>query len=117
MDLRQRSVPGVLQHLLSKLGCAHLAGHSMQGLAAIVASKLAQRAARVVLIIDEVDQLISRRSGQVGSGALSLETLFSLPQLPGAPPIALIAIANAVDLLERTAVSPHSLNCSTILFE
>jgi len=43
--------------------------------------------------------------------------LFSLPRLPGAPAIAIVAIANAVDLFERTAVLSRSLNCGTLLFE
>jgi len=117
MDLTQRSVPGVLQRLLDKMGCARVAGRSMQGLAAVVASNLARLGARVVIVVDEIDQLISRGTGKAASGALSLETLFNLPRLPGAPAVGIVAIANAVDLLERTTLLSPSLNCSTLLFE
>merc|ERR1719272_1042982 len=114
MDLSQRSVPGVLQRLLDKMGCPRVAGRSMQGLASMVASGLARLGARVVIVVDEVDQLVSRGKANAASGALSLETLFSLPKLLGAPAVAIVAIANAVDLLERIVVS---LNCGTLLFE
>jgi Cdc6-like AAA superfamily ATPase len=117
MDLTQRSVPGVLHRLLAKLGVARPAARSMQGLAALAASKLSSFSSRVVIVVDEVDQLISRSGGQAASGALSLETLFSLPHLPNAPAVAIIAIANAVDLLERTVVLSRSVRCRTLLFE
>jgi len=118
MDLMQRSVPAVLQQLLLKInGSRATGGRSMQGLAALVASSLAESSRRVVIVVDEVDQLVSRSGSKAAAGALSLETLFSLPRLPGAPAVAIIAIANAVDLLERTVCFSSSLNCSTILFK
>jgi len=118
MDLNtQRSVSGVLQQLLLKINRPKAAGRSMQGLATLLASSLAESSRRVVIVVDEVDQLLSRSSSKAAAGALSMETLFSLPRLPGAPAIAIIAIANAVDLLERTACFSCSLNCSTLLFQ
>lgn len=117
MDLSQRSVSGVLQQLLLKMNLTRPAGRSMQGLATLTAAGLAQMSKRVVIVVDEVDQLLSRSAGKTAAGALSLETLFSLPQLPGAPAVAIVAIANAVDLLERSLCFSSSLNCKTILFE
>jgi len=117
MDLNtQRSVSGVLQQLLLKINGPKATGRSMQGLATLLASSLAKSSRRVVIVVDEVDQLLSRSSSKAAAGALSMETLFSLPRLPGAPAIAIIAIANAVDLLERTVCFSCSLNCSTLLF-
>jgi Cdc6-like AAA superfamily ATPase len=89
----------------------------MQGLASVVATNLARLAARVVIVVDEVDQLVSRGTGKAAAGAMSLETLFSLPRLPGSPAVAIVAIANAVDLLERTALLSTNWNCGTLLFE
>lgn len=118
MDLTQRSLSGVLQQLLLKMDGRRAPGMSMQGLAALVASGLAKVSKRVVIVVDEVDQLVSRAERKAAEGALSLETLFSIPRLLGAPAVAIIAIANAVDLLERTMMSDaSSMNCSTLLFE
>jgi len=117
MDLTQRSVTGVFQQLLLKMNRSRAAGRSMQGLATLTASQLAEISDRVVIVVDEVDQLVSRNSSKAAAGALSLETLFSLPRLPGAPAVAIVAIANAVDLLERTPMFSPSLSCSTLLFQ
>jgi Cdc6-like AAA superfamily ATPase len=114
MDLTQRSVAGVFQRLLEKLGCGRAAGKSLEGLAEAVASGLAQRASRVVLVVDEVDQLVSRT--RAGCGALSLESFFSLPRMPGAPAVAIIAIANQVDLLARTSAFTPGFGCKSLLF-
>lgn len=116
MYLTQRSVPGVLQCLLQKMGCTRLVGRSTHGLASVVASNLARMAARVVIIVDEVDQLVSKGSGRAASDASSLQALFDLARLEGAPAVAIVAIANSVDLLERTA-APSPTNCGTLLFE
>jgi Cdc6-like AAA superfamily ATPase len=114
MDLAQRSVTGVLQQLLAKMGQGRMASHSVSGLAAAVVSNFARTAGRIVLVVDEVDQLAGRGNGN--AGAISLETLFSLPRLPGAPAMAIIAIANAVDLLERIGVHAANLGCDSLLF-
>lgn len=116
MELAQRSVQGVLQQLLLKMNRSRPTGRSMQGLAQLAASGLAEVSKRVVIVVDEVDQLVSRSGSKAAACALSLETLFSLPRLPGAPAVAIVAIANQVDLLERTVVSSTGLNCSTLLF-
>jgi Cdc6-like AAA superfamily ATPase len=69
----------------------------------------------VVLVVDEVDQLV-KRSGSVETGC-ALETLFSLPLVADMPPMAIIGIANAVDLLNRS-VAPVSKGLATsLLFE
>lgn len=86
----------------------------MAGLAEAVASGLAQLGSRVILVVDEIDQLVSRT--RAGCGALSLESFFSVPQMPGAPAVAIIAIANAVDLLERTSAFTPGFGCKSLLF-
>jgi Cdc6-like AAA superfamily ATPase len=116
MDLTQRSVSGVFQRLLEKLGRGRASGKSMAGLAAAAASGLGELGSRVVLVVDEIDQLVSRSHGKAACGALSLETLFSLPRMAGAPALAIIAIANAVDLLERTSAFTPGFGCKSLLF-
>jgi len=117
MDLNQRTVSAVMQQLLMKVSGVRAPGLTMEGLASRAAAGLAAAAKRAVIVVDEVDQLISRSGSKAAAGALSLETLFSLPSLPGAPAVAVIAIANAVDLLERTTMFSSSFNCGSLLFE
>jgi len=155
MELRQRSVAGLLQHLAQlpprsssagvarsgpaggvssraagpreggacntepqahRTGCS---GRSGQGLLAAAAAGLAGLAPRVALLVDEVDQLVRRQptqtAGRLASGG-TLETLLSLPRLPGASSIALVAVANAVDLLERSAMPVAPGLCRSLLF-
>jgi len=80
--------------------------------AAAFGQQLARLGTSVVLIVDEVDQIVKRPAsrGDAGDVGAPLETLFSLPCTSGAPAVALIAIANSVDLLERTAVSVRSFS-------
>merc|ERR1719440_1184710 len=117
MDLTQRSVPGVLLRLMEKMGSRRCRGQSMQRLANDVACQLSSLGTRVAIVVDEVDQLVNRSAGKAAANSLALETLFAVPRLPGAPAVAIIAIANAVDLLERTAVRSANANCGTMLFE
>eukprot|EP00419_Tripos_fusus_P028842 CAMPEP_0172719668 /NCGR_PEP_ID=MMETSP1074-20121228/75637_1 /TAXON_ID=2916 /ORGANISM="Ceratium fusus, Strain PA161109" /LENGTH=484 /DNA_ID=CAMNT_0013545051 /DNA_START=152 /DNA_END=1606 /DNA_ORIENTATION=+ len=136
MELPQRSVTGLLQHIARKAlrqqgedVAAHHEGvrgastaspalRSCQGLAAQAVVRLAQLSSRVILIVDEVDQLFRHqglRTAAGGSGSLDL--LFSLHRLMGAPALAMIAIANAVDLLDRGTMPVTYGLCRTLLFK
>lgn len=115
MNLSQRSVPGLLSHMLQELSERVPRNLTTQGLMAAFVKRLAQLGDFFVIIVDEVDQIVQRR-GRSSPGD-SLSTLFSLPQLPGTPPLALVAVANAVDLLERSALPALSLGCDSLLFE
>jgi len=112
MDLSQRTVSSLLCHLGDKVGVRR-SGMTGQNLVAAVARGLAMLGGPIVIIVDEVDQLVG---GGPRAAAGPLPTLFSLPHVPGAPPIALFAIANAVDLLDRTLPAAN-LGCRTLLFE
>jgi len=122
MDLPQRSPTGLLRRILQDCGSAHRAAGTIHGLLGMVVEALAHLGGPVVLIVDEVDQLIRRGSGRAGSGrdsASGFDALLSLPSMPGAPHLAFIAIANAVDLLARGAATPTqaSQGCASLLFE
>jgi len=67
-----------------------------------------------VVIIDEVDQLVPRGSRARGHAG-DLDDLVSLTQQPGVPPMAIILIANAVDLLSRANLAMGG--CASLLFE
>lgn len=112
MELAQRTVSGLLCHLGQQVGI-RTSGLTGQNLVAALARGLAVLSGPIAIIVDEVDQLV-RGGLPIVSGPLS--TLLSLPHTPGAPPIALVAIANAVDLLDRT-LPPANRGCSTLLFE
>lgn len=109
-NLPQRSVAGLFQHLAGPSG----AGRTGQKLMAAAAEQLKRLGPSVVVIVDEADQLVSRQPAQA---AAALEALLSMPRLPGAPALALVAIANAVDLLQRTAVPLAQGRCTALLFE
>jgi len=114
MDLTQRSLTGLLMRLWDLCGL-HDKPPTRLGSAAFAAAfgqQLARLGTSVVLIVDEVDQIVKRPAsrGDAGDVGAPLETLFSLPCTSGAPAVALIAIANSVDLLERTAVSVRSFS-------
>mmetsp|Transcript_139132 Transcript_139132/g.259432 ORF Transcript_139132/g.259432 Transcript_139132/m.259432 type:complete len:502 (-) Transcript_139132:86-1591(-) len=115
MNLSQRSVPGLLSHLLQELCVQVPRNLTTQGLTAAFVTRLAQLGDFFVIIVDEIDQIVQRR-GRSSPGD-SLSALFSIPQLPGTPPLALVAVANAVDLLERTALPALGLGCDSLLFE
>merc|ERR1711988_1642303 len=65
-----------------------------------------------VVIVDEVDQLLPR--GSRGSSG-DLDDLVSLTQQQDVPPLAIILIANAVDLLTRANLGLG--RCASLLFE
>lgn len=67
-----------------------------------------------ILIVDEVDQLMPRGSRGSGSSG-DVDDLVSLAQQPGLPPVAIILIANAVDLLTRANLSLGG--CTSLLFK
>jgi Cdc6-like AAA superfamily ATPase len=67
-----------------------------------------------VVIVDEVDQLVPRGSRSSGSSG-DLDDIVSLTQQPGMPPVAIILIANAVDLLTRANLGLG--RCASLLFE
>lgn len=129
MDLAQRTPAGVL-HRISELASAQncsgdtrvakATSCSMQSIAVATTAQLTRLGPTIVLIADEVDQLVKKLKGNCNlrdGNNSALETLLSLPLLPGAPKIAIIAIANAIDLLERTII-PTSLNpFQSLLFE
>lgn len=114
-ELQKPSVESLLRRL-GHVGSIPLQlpkGASIASIAAAVTARLARLAPSVILIIDEFDQVIGSARGD--EPALEKE-LFGLHRLPGAPPLALFAIANAVDLLCRTAKLPPGL-CTSLLFE
>lgn len=115
MHLTQRSVSGLLSQMLQDLGARSSRSLSTNGLVSALVSRLAELDGSFVIIVDEVDQIVHRR-GRSNAGEC-LSSLFALPQLPGAPPLALVTIANAVDLLGRTSLPALSVGCDSLLFE
>lgn len=121
MSLQQRSIAGLLHRLMSISGSVRgLRRHaSISGLSTAVTERLAEAfgSSPILLVVDEVDQL-ARRSASQCQFAEAYETLFSLPRLPQAPLISIIAIANSVDLLKRdSAPSEDIARCESLLFE
>jgi len=127
MELQQCSLPGLLLRIIDACLAAapsasiqHMTARSPLSAIISAATKgLAALGGPVVLIIDEVDQLVRRPGQQKGSaaGSETLDQLFSLPVQPGAPALALVAIANAVDLLARSASPAIKGLCRSLLFE
>lgn len=122
MSLPQRSVHGLMRHLIEAAAAesraAPSATHipptsSLQNMASAAIAQMSKLGSAVVLIVDEVDQLVKKAACK-NSNAAGLEQLFALPMLPDAPAIAIIAIANAVDLLQGSALGNF---CSSLLFE
>jgi len=124
MGLSQRSPTGLLKRLgeLAKGRAASSKAAPLPasgpGLVAAVAAQLSQLGPSVVVIADEVDQVLDKRPNHRAGGPDSLETLVSLTQVPGSAAIAFVAIANAVDLLERGAHAVLSKQrCEALLFQ
>lgn len=123
MDLQTCTIQGLLVRLIkaySELGCSVgncSISSSLSCLISTAARSLAELGSSVVVIIDEVDQLVRRTTRSSAQGEGSLETLFSLPRTPGAPCVALIAIANSVDLLVKNASQTAQGMCRSLLFE
>lgn len=121
MDLSQRSVAGFSDRLAQKcvdsLGGTNadharcrLARQASPVGAAVAALRMIN--GPTVIIIDEVDQLV-RRGGRSSGSSGDLEDLLSLAQQPEGLPVAIILIANAVDLLTRANLC---LGCASLLF-
>eukprot|EP00930_Biecheleria_cincta_P049816 TRINITY_DN35016_c0_g1_i1.p1 TRINITY_DN35016_c0_g1~~TRINITY_DN35016_c0_g1_i1.p1 ORF type:complete len:461 (-),score=82.01 TRINITY_DN35016_c0_g1_i1:262-1644(-) len=127
MELQQCSLSGLLLKIIDACSAASPSASIQQvtartPLSAIISAAtegLAALGGPVILIIDEVDQLVRRPGHQRGSaaGSETLEQLFSLPVQPSAPALALVAIANAVDLLARAASPAIKGLCRSLLFE
>jgi len=82
-------------------------------------SRLTQRGGPTIIIADEVDQLL-RKGGihsecQADPGAEAMKWLMTLPTTLGeGPEMAVVLIANSIDLLERL---PTYTRCESLLFE
>nr|USW07996.1 cell division cycle 6 [Crypthecodinium cohnii] len=85
---------------------------TLGALRAAVAERLAFLSSSIIIVADEVDNLLGKKSSR--SPQSKLEAIFGLISEPNAPRIALIAIANSVDLLQRAEVFTA---CQSILFE
>eukprot|EP00435_Cladocopium_sp_Y103_P030741 s832_g7.t1 len=85
----------------------------LDSLMSAAASSLQRLGSPVILIIDEVDQLVKKPS-QCGEN--SLDNLCNLVLQPEAPALAILMIANAVDLLIR-ACKQGQEKCASLLFE
>jgi Cdc6-like AAA superfamily ATPase len=107
MTLPKRTLVGALTRiaeLCAGIGCARsLQGRSGKSLAFAAMTQIAKVDAPVVIVLDEIDQLVQKSTGSTGAEC-PLETLFTLPLIPCKHPIAVVAIANAVDLLQRRSV-------------
>ncbi|CAE8618067.1 unnamed protein product [Polarella glacialis] len=122
MELQPCSLVGLLMRIIEVCSGGAPQGvtsrSSLESLLAAAASSLAALGSAVVVIVDEVDQLVRRgQATRSGHGDCTLESLFSLPRLLGSPAVALIAIANAVDLVARSATASVQGLCSSLLFE
>jgi len=83
----------------------------MSSLMSAAAASLQQLGSPVILIVDEVDQLVKKPSSEN-----SLDSLRNLVLQPQAPALAILMIANAVDLLIR-ACKQGQEKCASLLFE
>jgi Cdc6-like AAA superfamily ATPase len=121
MDLKQRSVDGLLSQLAKD--CMARSGPERSQAAAALPHKtlvesLRQLSSPAIIVVDEVDQLVKRGARASSSGALN--DLLALPQHAGLETVAVVLIANAVDLLDRTGIPllrDGTRACSSLLFE
>lgn len=115
MDLPQRCVATLYDHIGERLGLRPTRRGSRQDpqdQAIALVGALRARGCPIALVVDEVDQL---RGDEHGPGPL--QRLISLPLLPGAPPLSVIAIANTPNLIERSGLRFKDLpRCSSLLF-
>lgn len=117
MELPQQTVAALLARLCDLAGVSRSGIASVHGRSEALAKGLGLLDSPVVLVIDEVDQLVSRSAkAGVPQAAGTLQALFTLAQVVGAPPMAIASIANAVDLLHKATLAPPS-GCATLLFE
>jgi len=119
MGLSTRSVAGLsdqlAQRCIANLGTDWKTRLGRQGSPTAAALEaLRQVKGPTIVIVDEVDQLVPR--GCRGrSSAGDLDDLVALTQQEGVPPIAIILIANAVDLLTRSNLGLGG--CPSLLFK
>lgn len=117
MELPQRTAAGLFRRLeQAASGAASVLRSHLGGTADAAAKALARLSGEVIVIVDEVDQLTGSTPGRRASGARSLESLCSLPFLAGAPAVALIAIANQVNLFPKMEEGLQGL-VEPLLFE
>eukprot|EP00746_Dinoflagellata_sp_MGD_P003248 gnl/MRDRNA2_/MRDRNA2_106299_c0_seq1.p1 gnl/MRDRNA2_/MRDRNA2_106299_c0~~gnl/MRDRNA2_/MRDRNA2_106299_c0_seq1.p1 ORF type:complete len:521 (+),score=125.85 gnl/MRDRNA2_/MRDRNA2_106299_c0_seq1:70-1632(+) len=120
MSLPSRSLNTVLGTFCSELGVQSRAGGTKSkedAFCKAIKTKLNKEMTPVLFIVDEVDQLVlGQRTGQnTLYYVLGLAKLLSSTNAP----VAMIAIANAVDLLTRAPNSGRdlsSLECKSLLF-
>lgn len=112
MNLKQRTTAGLFRHLEEVAGVRR---HTLSGTAAEAAAALGKLGSKVIVIVDEVDQLVGTTARLRAAGTRSLGNLASLPLLPGAPAVALITIANAVGLFSQEAELARL--CEPLLFK
>ena len=117
MELQASSVAGFYLRLIQVCEsagaistCLVSAKSPLSSLMTAAASSLQQLGSSVILIIDEVDQLVLKASPEN-----SLDNLCSLAGHSEAPQLAILMIANAVDLLVRA--SKGQSGCASLLFE
>ena len=117
MELQASSVVGFYLRLIEVCEAAGAtssglvsAKSPLSSLMTAAAAALRQLGSSVILIIDEVDQLVLKPSPEN-----SLDHLCSLAGHSQAPGLAIVMIANAVDLLVRA--SKGQSGCASLLFE
>lgn len=87
----------------------------LSSLMSVAASSLKKLGSSVILMVDEVDQLVRKPSQCAGEN--SLDNLCNLVLQPEAPALAIVMIANAVDLLIRACKQQPQGQCASLLFE
>ncbi|CAE7451468.1 Cdc6 [Symbiodinium natans] len=119
-NLRPCSVPGFLLKVTQ--ACSQVTGlkgpalsskSPLSSLVASAVSSLRSLGSSVILIVDEVDQLVQKWN----AGDKSLEILCGLPKQSGAPALAIVMIANHVDLMVQACGPRWKSVCSSLLFE
>ncbi|CAJ1353029.1 unnamed protein product [Effrenium voratum] len=120
-NLQPSSIAGLLLRLIEAADSASGASTKpavtskspMPSLVSAALSSLRRLGTSVILVVDEVDQLVRKPSHCTGEH--SLDHLCSLPSQQGAPALAVVMIANAVDLLIRACRQQKA--CQSVLFE
>lgn len=121
MSLARRTCEGFFLHL-AEVARSRTPGGGLPplrpgpGVVAEVAARLAALGPAVIVIADEVDQLLEKR-GRGGPRAASRESLLALLRAGGPPTIALVAIANKVDLLQHDPAAASASLCESLLFQ
>lgn len=121
MTLTQRTLPALFARIASFCGGAEtkraLSSHSGLGMLHALRAQLAALGVPVVLVLDEVDQMVRKGGAKTPMESCPLDIVFSLPVGFGAPNLAIVAIANAVDLLQRPASATAERLAGSLLFK